>query len=110
VVDAGTRSSAQRRDRRGPGAAFWLRAAAALAARPRLWPVAMTQGTRLVPRDWWRHRPYLPLPDPEYMRFRFETQYGPDPLRDRVDPHDLIDYLAWCRDVARWAHRARTPR
>jgi hypothetical protein len=40
--------------------------------------------------------PFLPLPDPDYLRFRFETQYGSE---GRPDPHDLVDYLAWCQEM-----------
>ena len=50
---------------------------------------------RLARRRWWARVPFLPLPDPDYLRFRFETQYGPD---GRPDPHDLVEYLDWCRN------------
>jgi hypothetical protein len=40
----------------------------------------------------------VPVPDPEYLRFRFETQYGPS---GEPDPHDLVTYLEWCRDEAK---------
>ena len=35
-------------------------------------------------------------PDPDYLRFRFETQYGDT---GRPDPHDLVTYLEWCRET-----------
>jgi hypothetical protein len=34
------------------------------------------------------------LPDPAYLAFRLETQYGSDPA---VDPDDVVAYLRWCR-------------
>jgi hypothetical protein len=34
----------------------------------------------------------------DYLRFRFETQYGFD---GRPDPHDLVEYLDWCQKVPR---------
>jgi hypothetical protein len=71
---------------------------AAVLRHPTLWPVAVRQGWRLVPSGWWRRRPYLPVPDPAYLAFRLQTQYG-DPKR-RPDPEDVIAYLRWCRDSA----------
>ena len=72
-----------------------LAAAGALAGRPALWPTALAQMFRLAPEGWWRRRPWLPVPDPPYLRFRLQTQYG-DPERD-PEPADLIAYLEWCR-------------
>lgn len=79
---------------------LWLvRALAALAVRPRLWPVTLTQIARLARRGWWRHWPPLPLPDPDYLRFRLQTAYG-DPDHPPA-PADVVDYLQWCRRVRR---------
>jgi hypothetical protein len=77
-----------------PGASFWVRAAVLVLARPELWWTALRQALRLAPRRWWTRPPFLPLPDPDYLRFRFETQYGAD---GRADPRDLVEYLQWCR-------------
>jgi len=77
-----------------PGAGFWLRAGSLVLARPRLWPTAVTQAGRLARSRWWRRAPFLPIPDADYLRFRFETQYGP---RGSPDPLDLVEYLEWCR-------------
>ena len=44
-----------------------------------------------------------PLPDPDYLRFRLETQYG---AGGRPDPRDLVAYLEWCR---RDVERSRCP-
>jgi hypothetical protein len=81
-----------------PGASFWVRAVAAVLVRPSLWFAALHQAVRLAPRRWWTRAPFLPLPDPDYLQFRFETQYG---ARGRPDPHDLVVYLEWCRDSRR---------
>ncbi|HUJ66044.1 MAG TPA: hypothetical protein VLX59_10930 [Acidimicrobiales bacterium] len=79
-------------------AGFRIGVIAVVIARPWLWPVLI----RLVPRRWWRRWPPLPLPPPEYIRFRTETMYGdPDGL---LDGADLIAYLQWCR---RMGSRAR---
>jgi len=75
----------------------WLPIVGALARRPRLWPTAWRQAGRLAPDGWARRAPFLPLPDPAYVRFRMVTQYG-DPSA-RPAPDDVLAYLGWCR---RW--------
>jgi hypothetical protein len=71
------------------------RSAFAVVARPRLWGVAVRQAFRLAPRRWWRHSPYLPVPDREYLRFRVQTQYGTG--ERSPEPADVVAYLDWCR-------------
>lgn len=68
----------------------------AVLARPRLWPTALRQGARMARPGWWRRAPFLPLPDPDYLAFRLETQYGGTGT-DGADPLDLVHYLEWCR-------------
>lgn len=75
-------------------AGFVRSAAIALARHPGLWPVAVRQAVRLARRGWWRRPPFLPLPDPAYLRFRLQTAYG-DTERP-PDAHDLVTYLKWC--------------
>ncbi len=77
------------------GTALVRRAAPVVARRPDLWLTAVAQAFRLAPRGWWRRKPFLPLPDEGYLRFRLQTQYG-DPDRP-PEPHDLLTYLEWCR-------------
>jgi hypothetical protein len=74
---------------------FWLRAVALVLARPHLWRTALRQVGRLARPQWWRRAPFLPLPDAEYLRFRFETQYGDAP----PVPDDVVAYLEWCRQM-----------
>lgn len=76
-----------------------FRAAAVVAARPWLWATGVRQMRRLVPARWWRRAPYLPLPDPAYLRFRMVTQYGD--ISHRPEPADVLNYLRWCRDWQR---------
>ena len=79
-----------------------VRAAVAVARRPGLWVTAVRQVRVLAPAGWWRRRPWLPLPDPAYLRFRMVTMYG-DAGHD-PEPGDLVTYLQWCRawpEVAR---------
>ena len=74
---------------------WWARAALAVAARPALWPAAAVQVLRLARPGWWRRWPPLPVPDPEWLRFRLQTAYG-DPRRP-PEPQDVVLYLKWCR-------------
>jgi hypothetical protein len=78
-----------------PGKGFWASAVVLVLVRPSLWPTALAQAHRLARPRWWTRPPYLPLPDREYLRFRFETQYGG---AGRPVPRDLVAYLEWCRD------------
>jgi hypothetical protein len=81
-----------------PDPSFWWRATLLVLARPGLWWTALRQAVRLARPRWWARPPFLPLPDHDYLRFRFETQYGAD---GRPDPHDLVDYLLWCDKLDR---------
>jgi hypothetical protein len=70
-------------------------ASRAVIRRPDLWWTALVQLRRLAPDGWWRRAPFLPLPDPEYLRFRLVTMYG-----DAEHPPDveaLRTYFEWCR-------------
>ncbi|MFZ8997777.1 MAG: hypothetical protein ACO225_09460 [Ilumatobacteraceae bacterium] len=67
----------------------------AVLARPRLWPTVFRQVRRTVPSGWWRRRPHLPVPAPDYLRFRSVTHYG-DPDH-RPETADVLNYLVWCR-------------
>jgi hypothetical protein len=72
-----------------------IRFGRALAGRPWLWPAAVRQLFVLAAPGWWRRRPFVPLPDPAYLRFRLITQYG-DPGHP-VAPEDVVAYVRWCR-------------
>ena len=67
----------------------------AVLRRPGLWRTAVRQVRVLAAPGWWRRRPWLPLPDPAYLRFRLVTQYG-DPDH-APEPADVVAYLHWCR-------------
>jgi hypothetical protein len=64
-------------------------------ARPALWWTALRMLSRTARTGWWRHAPYLPVPDRAYVRFRIETAYGPGVL---PEPRDVVAYLRWCRE------------
>ncbi|MCO5312604.1 MAG: hypothetical protein M9952_06660 [Microthrixaceae bacterium] len=69
-----------------------------LARHPRLWPTAFAQFLVLVPPRWWRRRPWLPVPDVAYLRFRMVTAYGGSGDA-RATSEDVIAYLQWCRSM-----------
>jgi hypothetical protein len=69
---------------------------AAVARRPWLWPAALAALFRLARPGWWHRWPLLPLPAPDYLRFRMVTAYGGDG-RGRLVPADVVAYLDWCR-------------
>ena len=76
-------------------AKWMLPAVVAVLRHPSLWSTAIRQVFRLAPRGWWRRFPFLPLPDPAYMKFRLVTAYGGDGSDPR--PEDLLTYLHWCK-------------
>ncbi|HXJ81168.1 MAG TPA: hypothetical protein VMS64_21120 [Candidatus Methylomirabilis sp.] len=50
-------------------------------------------------RRWYREPPFLPLPPPEYVRWRMLTAYGDE---DAVPPpEDVIRLARWRRDLLR---------
>lgn len=79
--------------------ARWAVAAVGAVARhPSLWPTAARLAAALAAPGWWRRRPFLPLPAPDYLRFRLQTAYGG--AGDRApEPADLVSYLRWCRAI-----------
>jgi hypothetical protein len=79
----------------GTGTATTLRIVGTVLAHPSLWAVALRQAARASRPRWWRRAPFLPIPDPDYLRFRLETQYGSGGV---PDPDDVVVYLRWCRD------------
>lgn len=84
----------------------WVTAAAAVGRRGALWLTAIRQVRHLARRGWWRHPPFLPLPDRGWLRFRALTQYGD--ARHPPEGDDVVEWLAWVRDAD--ACRARAAR
>ena len=74
----------------------------AIALRPSLWLVAISQLFRLVPRGWWRRSPYLPIPSQSYIRFRKQTRmggkgFGIMAADDGVTVDELLKIIAFVR-------------
>jgi hypothetical protein len=67
----------------------------AVARRPWLWPTAIGAWLALTPRGWWRHPPFLPVPDREVVAWRVTTAYGRPDMT--LVPDDLVSYLQWRR-------------
>jgi hypothetical protein len=72
----------------------------ALLRRPTLWPTAIRAGSELAPTGWWRHAPFLPLPDPDWIHFRMVTAYGGDGS-EPMGARELITWLEWKRSFGR---------
>ena len=50
-------------------------------------------------RHWYRTAPFLPLPPPEYLRWRMSTAYGDE---DALPPvRDVLRYARWRREILR---------
>jgi hypothetical protein len=76
-----------------------LDAVRAVARHPSLWATAIVQLGRMAPEGWWRRKPHLPVPDPEYLRFRMQTMYGDAEHPPEGD--DVVTYLRWCKRFPR---------
>ena len=77
----------------------WGRLSLALAARslvnPALAVDLVTVAWRFRSRAWYRHTPFLPLPDLTYLRWRMYTAYGDF---DAVpSPDEVVRYAKWAR-------------
>lgn len=92
-------------DRSATSTRWGLDAVGAVARHPSLWGAGLRQALALAGRGWWRRPPFLPLPSPEYLRFRIQTAYGGDGTQ-APDPDDLVTYLQWCKSF-RSAARSR---
>jgi hypothetical protein len=48
-------------------------------------------------REWWRWPPFLPLPDPTYLRWRMYTAYADE---HAVPPaEDVVRFARWRRET-----------
>jgi hypothetical protein len=79
----------------------WVRLLIALAVRGLLNPRLGVDLLRLVwsfrARDWYRKPPFLPLPPPEYVRWRMFTAYGDEEAVPPAD--DVVRFARWRRRV-----------
>ncbi len=79
----------------------WLALVAKLAARavvrPRLALDLLATAWAFRRRNWWRHAPFLPLPDRAYLRWRMYTAYADEAAVPPVD--DVIRFARWRRET-----------
>lgn len=76
---------------------FGARVGVALIRRPDLIGTAVRQGFSLVPSQWWKRSPYLPVPRADYVEFRKVTLSGEPGAEPSVG--EVMTYLDWCRSM-----------
>jgi hypothetical protein len=79
----------------------WLRLTARLFGRalvsPRLALDLLRTAWAFRRRDWWRKPPFVPVPDPTYLRWRMYTAYADE---NAVPPaEDVIRFARWRRET-----------
>jgi hypothetical protein len=62
-------------------------------AHPTLARDLLTVAWRFRARDWYRRPPFLPVPDPDYVRWRMYTAYGDERALPPAD--DVVRYARW---------------
>jgi len=63
-----------------------------VAARPSRALTLARAGWRLRRAHWWRHAPFVPVPDERYWEFRRATAFG---SQGSPTPRDLLDAAEW---------------
>lgn len=56
-------------------------------------PVVLRAGWRLRADRWWRHAPFLPLPDRHYWDFRMMTATGS--IEGQLSVREMVDAAVW---------------
>ena len=81
--------------------ASWTALSARLALRALVNPRLAVDLVRLAwsfrRRDWYRRPPFLPLPPPEYKRWRMFTAYGDETAVPPVE--DVVRFARWRRET-----------
>jgi hypothetical protein len=72
-----------------------------LGRHPKKVPVVVAAAWRIRARAWWRHAPFLPLPDRRYWEFRMVTANG-----SATAPMSAVAIV----DAATWSARQRRGR
>jgi hypothetical protein len=83
--------------------ATWTSLALALVPRallnPRVAADLLALAWAMRRREWWRRPPFLPLPPPEYVRWRMLTAYGDEEAVPPVE--DVLRFARWRRELLR---------
>jgi hypothetical protein len=74
----------------------WRLAVRAL-LRPRLALDLLRTAWAFRRRGWWRQPPFVPLPDPTYLRWRMYTAYADELAVPPVD--DVVRFARWRRET-----------
>ena len=73
---------------------FWIPGTASFLVRhPSRVPVLARAGWRLRRSHWWRHAPFLPLPEPRYWHFRMVTAFGTEGFQPT--PEAMVAAAEW---------------
>jgi len=67
------------------------------ALNPRLGVDLIRTGWAFRRRAWWKTAPFLPVPDPAYLRWRMYTAYGDERAVPPVD--DVVRFARWRRQT-----------
>jgi hypothetical protein len=67
--------------------------------RPRLAVDLLRLAWSFRRRDWFRRPPFLPVPPPEYVRWRMFTAYGDEHAVPPVE--DVVRFARWRRETMR---------
>jgi hypothetical protein len=67
------------------------------ALRPRLALDLLKAAWAFRRREWWKRAPFLPVPDPAYLRWRMYTAYGDEQAVPPVE--DVIRFARWRRET-----------
>jgi hypothetical protein len=66
---------------------------------PRLGYDLLRTGWAFRRRQWWKRSPFLPLPDPTYLRWRMYTAYGDEAAIPPIE--DVVRFARWRRETMR---------
>ena len=83
----------------GSWGALALRLAGRGLVNPRLALDLVRTGWAFRRRRWWAAAPFLPLPDPVYLRWRMYTAYASEDAVPPID--DVIRFARWRRETMR---------
>ena len=87
---------------RGSWTTLSLTLAARALVRPRLALDLLAAAWAFRRRDWWGRPPFLPLPDPTYLRWRMHTAYGDESAVPTV--RDVERFVRWRRELLQLGH------
>jgi hypothetical protein len=78
-------------------ASLAVRLAARAALRPRLAVDLVRTAWAFRRRGWYHRAPFLPLPDPTYLRWRMYTAYADERAVPPVE--DVVRFARWRRET-----------